>query len=132
MRELHANGQWPVWIAPRDPARADEDGYGSIASYVTPMALENFPTVFRPGLRDLLRRRSGLGGAELDRLLVAELWQAVVGWEIPYDAPPWNPAEGQRIRDPEWLLRRHGAEPASISGCCSPLRACAKSSTPRW
>jgi hypothetical protein len=109
MRGLQANGQWPVWIAPRDPARADEDGYGGIASYVTPTALENFPAVFRPGLRDLLGRRSGYDGAGLDRLLVEELWQSLVDWEIPYDAPPWNPAEGQRIRDPEWLLRRHGA-----------------------
>ncbi len=109
MRELQANGQWPVWIAPPDPDRADEGGYGGIASYVTPAALENFPAVFRPGLRDLLGRRSGHGGADLDRLLVEELWQSLVDWEIPYDAPPWNPAEGQRIRDPEWLLRRRGA-----------------------
>jgi hypothetical protein len=109
MRELQPNGQWPVWSPPRDPATGDEDGYGGIASYVTPTALENFPAVFRPGLRDLLRRRSGHDGAGLDRLLVEELWRSLVDWEIPYDAPPWNPAEGQRVRDPEWLLRRHGA-----------------------
>jgi len=47
MRELQADGQWPVWIAPGKPEDADREGYGGIASYVTPAALENFPAVFR-------------------------------------------------------------------------------------
>ncbi|MGA7413841.1 MAG: hypothetical protein WBW33_25420, partial [Bryobacteraceae bacterium] len=109
MRELQADGQWPVWVAPKDPAKADIEGYGGIASFVTPAALENFPAVFRPGLRDLLRQRTGKDGADLDRVVVEKLWEALVDHDIPYDAPPWNPAKGQRIRDPEWLLRRHGA-----------------------
>ena len=109
MRELQADGQWPVWVAPKDPAKADVEGYGGIASFVTPAALEAFPAVFRPGLRDLLRRRTEKDGVDLDRVVVEKLWEALVDHDIPYDAPPWNPAKGQRIRDPEWLLRRHGA-----------------------
>ncbi|WP_157475721.1 hypothetical protein [Parafrankia sp. EUN1f] len=103
MARLEPDGQWPLWMAPGNPD-TDRSGYGGIASYVTPRVLEE--RFVPPGLRTQLASRTGLRGAALDRLTVEQLWQALVDRRIGYAQPPWHPAQGQRIRDCEWLLRR--------------------------
>lgn len=102
MLEQQADGQWPPWMAPKDPGK-DPSGYGGIASFVTPQVLEML--FVRRGQRALLKGKNGRAGADLDRLVVEELWKGLVDRELLYAEPPWHPAVGQRIRDAEWLLR---------------------------
>jgi hypothetical protein len=101
MRDLQADGQWPLWSAPRDIDATDADGYGGIACYVTPRLAEwHFP-------RARHERLSGATppGPALDHLKVAALWEDLASRNLGYAEPPWHPAEGQIIRDPDWLLR---------------------------
>jgi hypothetical protein len=97
--KLQPDGQWPLWHGTSsEDGASPEDGYGHIAAYVTPTPVDHF---FPPGYRQSLQRNYFD-----DHDTVRELWQALVDKNLRYAEPPWNPAEGQRIRDPEWLLRR--------------------------
>ena len=97
MLELQSDGQWPLLHA-----AGDEDGYGHIAAYVTPTPVDR---LLQAGYRLTLRHEDLLDPTR-DRETVAGLWRALVDKNLRYAEPPWNPSEGQRIRDPEWLLRR--------------------------
>ena len=96
MLQLQPDGHWPLWRA-----ASEEDGYGHIAAYVTPTPVDRY---LPPGYREGLRYRN-LESCDRDRQAVEALWSALAGSKLRYAEPPWNPAEGQRIRDPEWLLR---------------------------
>lgn len=102
MLERQPDGQWPLWRAPKHVGK-DPSGYGGIASFVTPQVLETL--FFRAGQKALIKARTGRSGADLDQLVVEHLWDGLVQRELVYAEPPWHPAEGQRIRDAEWLLR---------------------------
>jgi hypothetical protein len=102
MLKLQPDGQWPLWRRTSPEASPDaspEDGYGHIAAYVTPTPVDHF---LPPGYRQSLLQRNYFN----DHDTVGELWKALVNKNLRYAEPPWNPTEGQRIRDPEWLLRR--------------------------
>ena len=100
MLELQLDGQWPLWRGTSPEASPeDRDGYGHIAAYVTPTPVDHF---LPPGYRQSLPQRNYFN----DHDTVSELWRALVKKNLRYAEPPWNPTEGQRIRDPEWLLRR--------------------------
>jgi hypothetical protein len=103
MLELQPDGQWPLWHAPstEDDGHVAADGYGHIAAYVTPTPVDHY---LPPGHRQALRYR-GLSSRAQDLETVKSLWGALVRSNLKYAEPPWNPTEGQRIRDPEWLLR---------------------------
>lgn len=88
------DGQWPLWHG-----ASPENGYGHIAAYVTPTPVDRF---LPPGYRQSPLQRNYFN----DHDTITRLWQALAGKNLRYAAPAWNPAEGQRIRDPEWLLRR--------------------------
>lgn len=109
MSELATDRQWPVWLAPAEPDRADIEGYGGIARYVVPRVLEeNFADVFPPGQRG----QHGSGEArtaQADREIVERLWERLAVQSVSYSPPPWHPGRGQRIRPPAWLLRPHGS-----------------------
>jgi hypothetical protein len=96
MLKVQSDGQWPLWRAPDA-----ENGYGQIAAYVTPTPVDHY---LAPGHRQALGPKK-LADREWDLRTVESLWDALVGSNLKYAEPPWNPAEGQRIRDPEWLLR---------------------------
>jgi hypothetical protein len=102
VREL-IDGRWPLWMRPADP-NTDPSGYGGIAAYVVPGILAELS--FRPVNRVLLESQTGLYGADLDKRIVEGIWAGLVDRQVVYDDPPWHPGDGQRIRDPEWLLRR--------------------------
>ncbi|MGY1829066.1 AAA family ATPase [Geodermatophilus sp. SYSU D01180] len=111
---LDDDGQWPVWTAPPAP-QAHRDGYGGIARHVVPQVLEQrIRHAFPLGVRELCRQQVPAGPA-LDHLVVQRLWDSLVARRLAYTAPPWHPAHGQRIRDPEWLWRSGG------SGTCLDL-----------
>jgi hypothetical protein len=97
MLELQSDGQWPRW----DGAN-EKNGYGQIAAYVTPTPVDR---LLPPGYRQAMSRDDPFDRAR-DRGTVEALWKALVNKNLRYAAPPWSPTEGQRIRDPEWLLRR--------------------------
>lgn len=99
---LTPDGQWPVWLAPTGKD-THADGYGGISRYVTPHVIER--RYFRSGHRDGLSR-TGLRGVALDRATIGALWRELAAVGLSYAPPPWHPAQGQRIRDPGWLLRR--------------------------
>lgn len=103
MLELQPDGQWPLWHG-----ASEKDGYGHIAAYVTPVPVDR---LLPSGHRQALRYRSFPGderqqACARDRETVTELWEALRDKNLRYAEPPWHPAEGQPIRDPEWLLRR--------------------------
>jgi hypothetical protein len=103
MRELQPDGQWPLWTVASELGMSESDGYGGIACYVpTAQVLEN-RLGFRPGRRIQL---ADLPPEERDRRTVELLLQDLAERNIAYADPPRDPAEGQRIRDAEWLLRR--------------------------
>jgi hypothetical protein len=102
MRDLQPDGQWPLWSAPGEIGETDAGGYGGVACYVTPRLAEAY---LPRGHRDLLSRKAAPGPA-LDRQLVEALWHDLVRQNLVYAEPPWNPSDGQIIRDPDWLLRR--------------------------
>jgi hypothetical protein len=100
--QLQADGRWPLWVPPVDAARPITDGYGHIACFVCPSALE--------GLRGLsagagaeVRRDHGDSRAS-NREIVLRLYDQLQACEIRYDHAPWEPAAGQRLRDPAWAL----------------------------
>jgi len=108
------DGQWPVWTAPgsREPHR---DGYGGIARFVVPGVLEQrLPHAFPGGLRARLTQ-DDVAKVIADEQIVLRLWELLTKRRITYTAPVWHPAEGQRIRDPEWLWGHRG------SGTCLDL-----------
>ncbi|WP_345411442.1 hypothetical protein [Pseudonocardia xishanensis] len=76
------------------------------------MLEERLPHAFPLGLR---ARSVGPDGYETDRRVASGLWAAYAAHGISYTAPAWHPAEGQRVRDPEWLWRNSG------SGTCLDL-----------
>ena len=100
MLELQSDGQWPLWPGISPEASPEErEGYGHIAAYVTPTPVDHF---LPPGYRSPLLQRNYFN----DYDTVSQLWKALVNKNLRYAEPPWNPAGRQRIRDPEWLLRR--------------------------
>src|ERR1700761_3645714 len=103
MLELQSDGQWPLWFAPinEDGYPSDKDGYGHIAAYVTPTPVERY----LPPVHLDARHFKNLTAHTRDLQTVESLWEALAGEKLRYAEPPWNPAEGQRISDPEWLLR---------------------------
>ncbi|MBV9293459.1 MAG: hypothetical protein JO222_13500, partial [Frankiales bacterium] len=48
-------------------------------------------------------------GKDLDEEIARTLFHGLVQADVPYTAPPWHPGVGQRLRDPEWLLRPGGS-----------------------
>jgi energy-coupling factor transporter ATP-binding protein EcfA2 len=94
--QMPPDGQWPLW-----QAASEEDGYGHIAAYVTPTPVDRY---LPPGYREGLRYKD-LEPRDRDRQTVTSLWDTLVAAKLRYAEPPWDPADGQRIRDPEWLLR---------------------------
>ncbi|MGE3449651.1 MAG: AAA family ATPase [Microbacteriaceae bacterium] len=78
------------------------------------MLEQRLPHAFPVGLRIRIGR-AGVAGATLDEQVAMRLWAALAERRITYTAPAWHPAEGQRVRDPEWLWRGRG------SGTCLDL-----------
>lgn len=111
---LQPDGQWPVWLAPEKAAKSDAAGYGGISRYVTPVLVEKH---FTDDQRDSFRRAEA-HDADLDEQPVDVLWRGFAEKGLRYAPPPWHPARGQRIRDPEWLLRRDGRRAGTCLDLC--------------
>lgn len=97
-------GRWPLWRAPAEVAAAITDGYGQIACFVSPEALEGLRGL-SAGVGTAVRTGAGgMGGAAACRTIAERLYEQLSRCAIRYDTAPWEPGAGQRLRHPGWAL----------------------------
>lgn len=97
--------EWEPWWPP-DVEDVNEDGfhgYGHLARYVVPAAIEDYRSVFPSDVRETAARE-GVTGVELERQVTLRLFDLLKAREIRYAAPPWTDDGAQWIRDPGYLL----------------------------
>jgi hypothetical protein len=106
MTELLDDGRWPVFEAPTDLEGTIDDGYGRLACFVSPPALEELAARFPAGVR---ARVNVEPVEDVERAVLEDLYEQVRRCDIPYHKEPWHPGNGQRVRDPGWVVGRGGA-----------------------
>lgn len=99
---LDEYGRWPLWHAPADTRAPIADGYGHLACFVSPAALEG-QRGLSAGVGQQVRRAAN--GPPAAKLIAERLYEQLRLCKIRYDdAAPWEPGGGQRLRHPGWTL----------------------------
>lgn len=101
--QLDEYGRWPLWQAPADTGAPVGGGYGHVACFVSPDALENLPGL-SAGVGAWVRRAADGSPAGVAKMIVERLYEQLRGCEVRYDTAPWQPGAGQRLRHPGWAL----------------------------